>query len=41
MWEGNKLTRPGWTYPIHITLIVLVSTPGEVSCLAIKRWLLL
>lgn len=33
--------RPGWTYPIHITLIVLISTPSEVIRLAIKWWLLL
>lgn len=30
-----------WTHPIHITLVVLVSTPRKVVCLAIERWLLL
>lgn len=30
-----------WTYPVHVTLAVLISAPTEVIRLAIKRRLLL
>lgn len=37
----RKKKRTQQTYPIHVALVVLISTPTEVVGLAVKRWLLL
>lgn len=39
--QYENMLREKLTYPIHITLVVLISAPSEAVCLAIKRWLLL